>query len=145
MSKLQTQFKELRNLAKDHPQLRHRAKDRWYVPDPKKSIDVEALRNKRLLEEFWTYLPAGYAPPALKLNRGDELPGLTVPVPKIPKGKKLKELRTEAVRVGFKHCYQQKDYQTIVIIAEVLPESVIEEDEALQMYYDTAVTRLGVE
>ena len=76
---------------------------------------------------------------------GDNLPGLTVPLPKIPKGKKLKELRTEAVRVGFKHCYQQKDYQTILVIAEMLPESVIQEDEALQMYYDTAVTRTGVE
>ena len=74
--------------------------------------------------------PAGYTPPALNPNRGDSLPGLTVPVPKIPKGKKLKELRTEAVRVGFKHCYQQKDYQTILVVAEMLPESVLNEDEA---------------
>jgi DNA modification methylase len=140
-SYLSTQFKGLRNLPKDHPQLRYKGKDRWYVPDPKKNIDVEKLRNKRLLEEFWTYLPAGYAPPALNPTRGDNLPGLIVPVPKIPKGKKLKELRTEAVRVGFKHCYQQKDYQTILVIGDMLPESVIQEDEALQMYYDTAVTR----
>lgn len=140
-SYISTQFKELRNLAKSHPQLRHKAKDRWYVPDPRKNIDIEKLRNKRLLQEFWSYLPAGYRPPALNLNHGDNLPGLIVPVPKIPKGKKLKELRTEAVRVGFKHCYQQKDYQTILVVAEMMPESVIQEDEALQMYYDTAVTR----
>jgi DNA modification methylase len=144
-SYLSTQYQGLRNLAKDHPQLRHKAKDRWYVPDPKKNIDVEKLRNKRLLEEFWTYLPAGYTPPALNLNRGDNISGLTVSVPKISKGKRLKELRTEAVRVGFKNCYQQKDYQTILVIAEMIPESVIQEDEALQMYYDTAVTRMGVE
>ena len=142
-SYLSTQFKELRNLAKDHSQLREKAKDRWYVPDPNKNLDVEKLRTKKLLEEFWSYLPAGYAPPALNSNRGDSLPSLTVPVPKIPKGKKLKELRSEAVRVGFKHCYQQKDYQTILVVAEMLPESVIQEDEALQMYYDTAVTRTG--
>jgi len=140
-SYLSTQFKELRNLAKDHAQLRHKAKDRWYVPDPKKNIDVEKMRNKRLLEEFWTYLPAGYSPPALNPNRGDSLPGLTVPVPKIPKGKKLKEIRTEAVRIGFKHCYQAKDYQTILVVAAILPESVLNEDEQLQMLYDTAVTR----
>ena len=133
----------MRNLAKDHPQLRHEAEDRWYVPDPKKNIDVEKLRTKRLLDEFWTYLPAGYSPPALSPNRGDNLPGLSMPAPKIPKGKKLKELRTEAVRVGFRHCYQAKDYQTILVVAEMLPESVIQEDEALQMYYDTAVTRTG--
>jgi hypothetical protein len=142
-SYLSTQFKELRNLAKDHQQLRSKAKDRWFVPDPKKNIDVERFRTKKLLEEFWGYLPAGYSPPALNPTRGESLPGLTVPVPKSPKGKKLKELRSEAVRVGFKHCYQQKDYQTILVVAEMLPESVIQEDEALQMYYDTAVTRTG--
>jgi hypothetical protein len=49
------------------------------------------------------------------------------------------------VRVGFKHCYQQKDYQTILVVAEMLPETVIQEDEVLQMYYDTAVTRTGGE
>ena len=140
-SYLSTQFKELRNLGKDRPQLRDKARNRWYVPDPKKNIDVEKVRNKHLLEEFWSYLPAGYSPPALNSNRGDNLPALTVPLPKISKGKKLKELRTEAVRVGFKYCYQHKDYQTILVIAEMLPESVIQEDEALQMYYDTAVTR----
>jgi hypothetical protein len=144
-SYLSTQFKELRNLAKDHQQLRSKAKDRWFVPDPKKNIDVEKFRTKKLLEEFWSYLPAGYSPPALNPNRGESLPGMSVPVPKIPKGKKLKELRSEAVRVGFKHCYQQKDYQTILVVAEMLPESVLNEDETLQMLYDTAMTRTGGE
>jgi len=142
-SYLSTQFKELRNLAKDHAQLKTKAKNRWYVPDPKKNVDVETLRNKRLLEEFWSYLPEGYTPPALTANKGQTLPGLTVPRPKTPKGKKLKELRTEAIRVGFKHCYQQKDYTTILVVADMIPESVLNEDEQLQMIYDTAVTRSG--
>ena len=85
---LSTQFKELRNLAKDYPQLRRKAKDRWYVPDPKKNIDVEKLRNKRLLEEFWTYLPAGYSPPALNPYRGDILPRLTAAYPENPERQK---------------------------------------------------------
>ena len=140
---LSTQFKEFRNLSKDAAQLKNKAKNRWYVPDPKKNVDVETLRNKRLLEEFWSYLPEGYTPPALSANKGQTLPGLTVPRPKIPKGKKLKELRTEAVRVGFKHCYQQKDYVTILVVAEMIPDSVLNEDEQLQMIYDTAVTRSG--
>ena len=140
---LSTQFKELRNLPKDSAQLKNKAKNRWFVPDPKKNVDVETLRNKRLLEEFWSYLPDGYTPPSLTANKGQTLPDLTVPRPKIPKGKKLKELRTEAVRVGFKHCYQQKDYTTILVVAEMIPESVLNEDEQLQMIYDTAVTRSG--
>ncbi len=142
-SYLSTQFKELRNLAKDSAQLKNKAKNRWYVPDPKKNVDVETLRNKRLLEEFWSYLPEGYTPPVLSASKGQTLPGLTVPHPKIPKGKKLKELRTEAVRVGFKHCYQQRDYTTILVVAEMIPERVLNEDEQLQMIYDTAVTRSG--
>lgn len=142
---LSTQFKDLRNLPKDHPQLKAKAKNRWYVPDPKKNVDVETLRNKRLLEEFWSYLPDGYTPPALTADKGQTLPGLAVPRPKIPKGKKLKELRSEAVRVGFKHCYQQKDYTTILVVAEMIPDSVLNEDENLQMLYDTAVTRSGAQ
>ncbi len=140
-SYLSTQFKEFRNLPKDAAPLKAKAKNRWYVPDPKKNVDVETLRNKRLLEEFWSYLPEGYSPPALTANKGQTLPGLTIPRPKIPKGKKLKELRTEAVRVGFKHCYQQKDYTTILVVADMIPDSVLNEDEQLQMIYDTAVTR----
>jgi hypothetical protein len=140
-SYLSTQFKELRNLTKDAAPLKSKAKNRWYVPDPKKNVDVETLRNKRLIEEFWSYLPESYSPPSLTANKGQTLPGLVLTRPKIPKGKKLKELRTEAVRVGFKHCYQQKDYATILVVAELLPESVLNEDEQLQMIYDTAVTR----
>jgi len=88
---LSTQFKELRNMPKDSAQLKNKAKNRWYVPDPKKNVDVESLRNKRLLEEFWSYLPEGYTPPSLTANKGQTLPGLTVPRPKIPKGKKLSD------------------------------------------------------
>jgi hypothetical protein len=142
---LSTQFKELRNLPKDHAQLRSKAKDRWYVPDPKNLIQVEELRNKRLLEEFWNYLPDGYRPAVLTASQGESLPGLAQPRPKIPRSKKLKEVRTEAVRVGFKHCYQAKDYGTILAVAEMLPESILNEDEQLQMLYDNAAMRSGAE
>jgi DNA modification methylase/transcription initiation factor IIE alpha subunit len=146
-SYLSTQFKELRNLPKDHQQLKAKAKNRWYVPDPKKNVDVETLRNKRLLEEFWTYLPPGYEKPQITPMIADKgqshLRQSAKSAVKIPKGKKLKELRTEAVRVGFKHCYQQRDCTTILVVAEMLPESVLNEDEQLQMIYDTAVTRTG--
>ena len=48
-SYLSTNFKELRNLAKDDPALIAKAADRWYVPDPSKQIDLEKLREKALL------------------------------------------------------------------------------------------------
>jgi hypothetical protein len=58
-SYLSTNFKELRNLPKDDPTLRVKAKDRWYVPDPNKAGDLEKLRERSLLREFGEYLPPG--------------------------------------------------------------------------------------
>jgi hypothetical protein len=118
-SYLSTNFKELRNLAKDDPALTAKAADRWYVPDPGKQGDLEKLREKALLTEFETYKHA--------------------------KERKLKLFRTEAVRAGFKAAYEGQDYKTIVSVAAKLPENVLQEDEKLLMYYDVASMRLGDE
>lgn len=116
-SYLSTNFKELRNLAKDDPSLVAKAADRWYVPDPNKQIDLDKLRDKSLLTEFETY--------------------------KASKERKLKLFRSEAVRAGFKAAYDGQDYKSIVSVAAKLPENVLQEDEKLLMYYDVASMRLG--
>ncbi|ESZ65717.1 DNA methyltransferase [Mesorhizobium sp. L103C131B0] len=116
-SYLSTNFKELRNLAKDDPALIAKAVDRWYVPDPGKQGDLEKLREKALLTEFETYKDA--------------------------KERKLKLFRTEAVRAGFKAAYDGQEYKVIVSVAAKLPENVLQEDEKLLMYYDVASMRLG--
>ena len=54
-SYLSTNFKELRNLPKDDPRLQAKAKDRWFVPDPRKAAEREALRERDLLREFEEY------------------------------------------------------------------------------------------
>jgi hypothetical protein len=118
-SYLSTNFKELRNLAKDDPSLVAKAADRWYVPDPNKQIDLDKLREKSLLTEFETY--------------------------KSSKERKLKLFRSEAVRAGFKAAYDGQDYKSIVSVAAKLPENVLQEDEKLLMYYDVASMRLGDE
>ena len=112
---LSTNWKDMRNLAKDDPSLVAKAKDRWYVPDPNKAGDLEKLREKSLLKEFETY----------KAEK-----------------KKLKVFRLEAVRAGFKKAWQDRDYQTIVDIANKIPNTVLEEDPKLLMWYDQATTRL---
>lgn len=114
---LSSNFKELRGKPKDDALLRAKAKDRWYVPDPKKSGDLEKLRERELLKEFEGY--------------------------KANKAKQLKVFRVEAMRAGFKAAYDKKDYQTIVELAEKLPEAVLQEDDKLLMYYDVAVMRAG--
>jgi DNA modification methylase/rubredoxin len=115
---LSSNWKELRNLPKDDPALVAKAKDRWYVPDPNKAGDLEKLREKALLKEFEEYKAAK---------------------------KKLKVFRLEAVRAGFKKAWQERDYQTIINVAEKIPNNVLEEDPKLLMWYDQAVTRMGRE
>jgi hypothetical protein len=112
---LSSNYKDLRNLEKDDPRLVEKARDRWYVPDPSKQAEREAVREKSLLREFDEY--------------------------KTSTQRKLKVFRTEAVRVGFKACWQERDYGTIIKVAEKLPEAVVQEDEKLLMYYDNALTR----
>lgn len=115
---LSTNWKELRNLSKDDPTLVAKARDRWYVPDPRKAGDLEKLREKALLKEFEEYKEAK---------------------------KKLQVFRLEAVRAGFKKAWQERDYAVIIAVAEKLPTNVMEEDPKLLMWYDQAVTRMGGE
>ena len=97
-------------------ELRSKATDRWYVPDPNKAGDLEKLREKALLKEFGEYR---------------QFP------------KKLKVFRLEAVRAGFKKAWQDRDYATIIAVAEKIPNNVLEEDPKLLMWYDQAITRMG--
>jgi len=118
-SYLSSNFKELRNLPKDDPALRAKAKDRWYVPDPNKAGDLEKLRERTLLREFEEYRES--------------------------KQKRLKVFRLEAVRAGFKKAWQERDYATIIAVARKIPEKILQEDPKLLMWYDQAVTRMGEE
>jgi hypothetical protein len=54
----------------------------------------------------------------------------------IPNDKKV--VRTKALRAGFKDCWQRKDYTSVVTVTRRLPETGIEEDPALLMYFDNA-------
>ncbi|MBK7032429.1 MAG: DNA methylase [Ignavibacteria bacterium] len=89
---------------------------KWRVPDPRRETDLEQLRQRALMKEFQLYLDT--------------------------KGK-LKIVRTEALRAGFKDCWQRQDYTTIVQMGKRVPEAVIQEDQAILMYYDNALMRTG--
>lgn len=116
-SYLSSNFKDLRSLPKDHAALRAKAKDRWYVPDPAKSGDLEKLRERALLREFNEYRES--------------------------KQKKLKVFRVEAVRAGFRSSWQQSDYAAILAVAEKIPEDILQEDAMLLMWYTNSLTRAG--
>lgn len=116
-SYLSTNYREFRNLTKDDLALRSFAKDKWYVPDPSKTIDLEKLRERALLREFQEYVQS--------------------------KQRVLKAFRLEAVRAGFKKAWQEREYPTIISVAEKIPENVLQEDAKLLMWYDQALTRSG--
>lgn len=118
---LSTNWKEMRNLAKNDPALIAKAKDRWYVADPNKAGDLEKLRERALLKEFEEYRQ--------RKN----------------KFKSNDKFRLEAIRAGFKKAWQERDYAVIIAVADKLPTSVLEEDPKLLMWYDQAVTRVGGE
>ena len=93
---------------------------KWKTPDITEALDREVIRNKSLLKEFGQYI--------MLLNQ--------------PKAKKLKEVRVEALRAGFKKCWEEKDFSTIVFVGDKIPQNILLEDEQLLMFYDIAKDRL---
>jgi len=114
-SYLSTNHKDLRSLDKSNPALVAKAQDRWYVPDPNKAQDLEKKREKTLLKEFEAY--------------------------KAFTGRKIKESRLEVLRAGFRSAWGNKDYATIISVANKLTEETLQEDEKLLLWYDQALTR----
>lgn len=47
----------------------------------------------------------------------------------------------EALRAGFKQCYQDKDFKTIVQMGDRIPNKLLMEDEVLLRFYDIAGSR----
>ncbi|MBP6412563.1 MAG: DNA methylase [Bacteroidia bacterium] len=93
---------------------------KWRTPNPNEAKDREALRTKVLLKEFAAYVTA--------INQ--------------TKAKKLKEVRVESLRAGFKNCWEQKDFKSIVTLGDMIPQNILMEDEQLLMYYDIAKDRI---
>lgn len=86
----------------------------WHIPDINDQAQLDAVRNKRLLKEFEVYVEA----------------------------KKVKNARLEALRAGFKECYKNHDFATIVSVGNKLPEELLTTDEVLLRFYDIASSRV---
>jgi hypothetical protein len=114
---LSTNYHDLRNLPKDAPALRGKAKGRYYVLDPTKEADVQKSREKAMLREFLEYRDS--------------------------KQKKLRVFRLEVVRAGFRSAWQQNDYNAILDVAGKIPEDVLQEDPMLLMWYTNSLMRAG--
>ena len=118
-SYLSSNFKDLRSLPKDAPALRAKARNRWYVPDPRKAGDLERVRDSALLREFDQYRDSAQ--------------------------RTMKTFRLEAVRAGFTRAWREQDYATIIAVARKIPEAALQEDPKLLMWVDGARTRTAAE
>ena len=91
----------------------------WRLPNIQDDVDKDRLREKALLKEFKIYVEAASKPHA-----------------------RIKEVRVEAIRVGFKKCYMEKDFATIVMVGDKIPQNLLTEDDILLQFYDIARTRV---
>ena len=92
---------------------------KWRLPNVQDDVDKNLLRTKALLREFNLYKEQAMKPKA-----------------------KLKEVRVEALRAGFKQCYIDKDFATIVLVGDKIPQNLRDEDEVLLQFYDIAMNKL---
>lgn len=88
----------------------------WRRPNLQDDVDLAALRQKALLREFKIY----------------------VEVANKPKGK-LREARSEALIAGFMQAYKDKDFATIVRVAEKIPQTLLQEDGKILALYQNAL------
>ena len=93
---------------------------KWRLPNMQDDVDKDAMRTKSLLREFKIYVEAASKPKA-----------------------KIKEARVEALRAGFKQCYIDKDFQTIVMVGDKIPQNLRDEDEVLLQFYEIALNKVG--
>ncbi|RZK26777.1 MAG: DNA methylase [Flavobacterium sp.] len=93
---------------------------KWRIPDLSEAKDRELIKTKKLLNEFQSY----------------------VQLINMPRAKKLKETRVEALRAGFRNSWEKKDFETIVKVGDMIPQNILLEDEKLLMYYDIAKDRV---
>ncbi len=116
---LSKNWKELRNLPKDDPALVTKARDRWYVPDPKTGRPGK-LREKALLREFEEIR---------QTEKKSSQPG---------KGSGMRRFGLVSRKPG-----RKKITQPSYMWLKRSPNKVLEEDPNLLMWYDQAVTRMG--
>ena len=114
---LMVRFKDLRKLARKHPDLRTKARDRRYIPDASKATDMELRRTRILLSEFNDYRQSSQ--------------------------RSLRFFRYEEMRTGFFKAGQDRDYGFIIEIAGKIPRIALQNDPKVLFWYELALMRMG--
>ena len=98
---------------------RYNQDGRWRPLNMQDDVDKDAKRTKDLLKIFRQYVEDAKKPKT-----------------------KFKVARREALRAGFKQCYIDKDFKTVVQIWEKLPQDLRDQDEVLLSIYEIALSKV---
>lgn len=96
-----------------------RTNGHWKKPDQLTQVDLEARRRKRLLEQFNEYL---------SLARSNQ---------------KLREIRIEAVLVGFTESYRAGRYQEILAVGNKIDKNLLETNPDIYDFIDIAEAKVN--
>lgn len=92
---------------------------KWRLPNMQDDVDIDAMRTRSLLREFRIYVETACRPKA-----------------------KIKEARVEALRAGFKQCYIDRNFNTIVMVGDKIPQNLLKEDDVLLQFYEIALSKI---
>ena len=92
---------------------------KWRIPNYEEALDLAKLHHKSLMRQFKFIVEMAQKPRA-----------------------RIKEANPEALRDGFKQCFKDRDFATIMLVSEKLPQNILTEDPDLLQYYDIAQMRV---
>ena len=92
---------------------------KWRIPNYEEALDLAKLHHKSLMRQFKYIVEMAQKPRA-----------------------RIKEANPEALREGFKQCFKDRDFATIMLVSEKIPQDMLTEDPDLLQYYDIAQMRV---
>ena len=92
---------------------------KWRIPNYEEALDLAKLHHKSLMRQFKYIVEMAQKPRA-----------------------RIKEANPEALREGFKQCFKDRDFATIMLVSEKIPQNILTEDPDLLQYYDIAQMRV---
>lgn len=92
---------------------------KWRIPNYEEALDLAKLHHKSLMRQFKYIVEMAQKPRA-----------------------RIKEANPEALREGFKQCFKDRDFATIMLVSEKIPQNMLTEDPDLLQYYDIAQMRV---
>lgn len=91
---------------------------KWRIPNVHDGDDKDILRSKTYMKEFKEYVKQAVS------------------------NAKIQKVRSVAIKEGFKQCYIKKDFKTIVLVGNKMPQNLRDEDPTISQFYEMALNKV---